>query len=137
MWCPKCGWGGKQGKSIHEVGEPDEPGKPSLVWVILGWVYSVCFVAGPYVALLIYLPDVEMWVHYTYWAVMVLWLMAAAALDPSPDMSELGWAGGLINNPFSYEDDINRNKLLLALILIPAKMVIATLSMTWRFVLGS
>ena len=40
-------------------------------------------------------------------------------LRPEPDTSNMGWLGGLIDNPFRYSDDINRFLLFLKIFLVP------------------
>jgi len=42
---------------------------------------------------------------------------------PRADRSNLGWAGGLMDDPFRYSDDINRSLLFLAILLAPGRFV--------------
>lgn len=46
---------------------------------------------------------------------------------PDPDMDDLGWAGGLINNPFRISDNINRTLLFFRIALAPGKFLAETL----------
>jgi hypothetical protein len=107
-----------------------------LLGVLLGWVFSAAFVAGPWVAIVVLLPEAPPWVHPTYWLCMAAYLLSALAFNPSPDMTELGLGGTLINNPFSFEDDANRALLKWALFLWPGKLVWWTLLRTWGLVRG-
>lgn len=42
---------------------------------------------------------------------------------PEPDTSNIGWLGGLMDNPFRYSDDINRFLLFLKILLIPGRFL--------------
>lgn len=107
-----------------------------LLGVLVGWVVSTALVVGPWIAIVVLVPDAQPWVHLTYWLCMAAYLLSALAFDPSPDMTELGIGGTLINNPFSFEDDVNRAMLKWALFLWPGKLVWWTLLRTWGLVRG-
>jgi len=51
------------------------------------------------------------------------YLVAGYALRPEPDMSNMGWLGGLVDNPFRWSDDWNRTLLFLAVALWPGRFV--------------
>jgi len=51
------------------------------------------------------------------------YLALAHVLRPEPDHTNMGLFGGLIDNPFSYEDDINRFLLSLQIVLLPGRFV--------------
>ena len=107
-----------------------------FIKLFFGWLFSIALVAGPYVALLVYFPDTPFWIHLTYWIVMVTYLLAAWTTNPEYDDTNLGWAGGLVDNPFSFEDDFNRLGLAVTLLLIPGKIVVWTLAATWLTLTG-
>jgi len=119
-----CDWGRER---LAQGTQDDGHAGPGVLRVVIGLVFSLGFVLGPYVAMCVLVPEVMPWMHFTYWAAMLRYLMGAAVLIPAPVMSELGWLGGLIDNPFSWEDDANRHALGLALVLMPGKAVVWTL----------
>ena len=49
--------------------------------------------------------------------------VASYFLHPEPDYSNLGWFGGLIDNPFRYSDDLNRGLAFLFTFLWPGRFV--------------
>lgn len=51
------------------------------------------------------------------------YLVAAYLLRPSPDYSNIGFLGGLIDHPFRYSDDINRFLMFLLAFLWPGRFV--------------
>ncbi len=55
--------------------------------------------------------------------IVIIYLCAGFALHPEPDDDDLGWWGGLVDNPFRYSDNANRLLLLLYLALLPARFV--------------
>lgn len=135
--CMHCGWGRDRLAAQEQGGDSGRAAGVGVVRLTLGWLFSLGFVFGPCVAMLVYVVDVQVWMHVTYWAVMVTYLMGAAVLDPRPDTSNLGWAGGMIDNPFSWEDDHNRYQLGVMLLLIPGKVVAWTLVATASLLRGS
>jgi len=109
----------------------------SLIQLTLGLLFSLALLLGPHLALVTYVPDVSFGILFTYWALMVTYLMAAYVINVTPDTSNLGWGGTMIDNPFSYEDDRNRAMLKLALFLWPGKVVWWTLGRTWQALRGA
>ena len=137
FYCGVCGWG----QQATHASQPSEPVGTPWGWLILGWLWTLTLVLGPYAFLLVWLPQqtgdpVAVWIHMTYWMVMAIYLMAAATVDPSFDRSNMGWAGGMIDNPFSFEDDMNRAGLFWALALLPGKAACWTIAQTFGAVRG-
>ena len=51
------------------------------------------------------------------------YLFLGYTVHPKPDMSNVGWAGGLFDHPFRYSDDINRSLIFLTVALWPGRFV--------------
>lgn len=58
------------------------------------------------------------------WSVLVLYFIISYFLTPVPDNENLGWAGGLINDPFRISDNMNRFLVIFYLFLLPGKLVV-------------
>lgn len=56
-------------------------------------------------------------------AVEAVYLFIAYFVNPKPDTSNLGWCGGLMDNPFRISDDFNRSLLFFAVILYPGRLL--------------
>ncbi|WP_432798196.1 hypothetical protein [Poriferisphaera sp. WC338] len=133
--CPRCGWG--QNRTIKPANEDQPHTKPNLIFYLLGLILSPIIVIGPYIAALIYLPQLfpndtlPVWIHITYWLVIAIYLAAAYTEDPhfSTDLSDWAW-----DNPFSFEDDVNRASSYIALLLLPGKLVVWTLASTFSLI---
>lgn len=138
MYCDRCGWGKDRAHAAREQGlEPEEgPGKPPLILIVLGLVFSVGLIVGPYVALTQNFPDLPGWIHLTYWLTMVTYLFFAATVTPSYDTSNMGLFGTTIDNPFSWEDDMNRAGMTMAVLLLPGKAVAWSVRGAYRWVRG-
>ena len=52
-------------------------------------------------------------------------LFVAYFVNPKPDPSNVGWAGGLIDHPFRWSDDQNRMLLALNVVLLPGRLAVA------------
>lgn len=48
-------------------------------------------------------------------------------LIPKPDWSNVGWLGGLFDNPFRFSDDLNRFLVFLLIVLYPGRFIFETL----------
>jgi hypothetical protein len=51
------------------------------------------------------------------------YVLAGTVLRPRPDIANLGWFGGLIDNPFRMSDDINRFLAVLLILLWPGGLI--------------
>ncbi len=103
--------------------------------LIFRWVVSLVFLLGPAIAILWFQRDwLGTWQFYAIyggaWAVM---LLIAWLVEFVPDMDNIGWFGGMMDNPFSYRDDYNRTLLQLKWFFMPAEIVIGTVVKTHRY----
>ena len=134
-YCAQCGWM-QRSEQDDDTGQSVEPSAGLFIKLALAWLFSVALVLGPYTAMLVYVPTVEFWMHLTYWLVMFIYLAAAATTTPSYDSSNMGIAGTTIDNPLSFEDDMNRAGLFFAIILIPGKVFAWAVVATWKLAFG-
>jgi hypothetical protein len=56
-------------------------------------------------------------------AVCLGYVFLATVLRPEPDLSNVGWFGGLVDHPFRITDDINRFLIFLLLAFWPGRIV--------------
>lgn len=54
--------------------------------------------------------------------VITVYLLLAYFVHPRPDYDNLGWAGGIFDNPFRYSDDVNRLLVFLLVVLWPGRI---------------
>ncbi len=59
-----------------------------------------------------------------FWAMLftTVYISAGYLLDPRPNLDNVGWLWGAVNNPFRVSDDVNRLLLMLKLLLYPGRM---------------
>lgn len=60
-------------------------------------------------------------------ALLVAYLALSAFVSPEPDADNIGYARGLVDDPFRWSDDANRTLLFLAVALAPGRFVIGAL----------
>lgn len=138
--CSNCGWARRSSIAAEQGGSALQAGGgPRLLFLrlVLGWLLTLALVLGPYIALWVYLPDAAFWVHLVYWMIAFIYVASAATITPRYDPGNMGWFGGLMDNPFSFEDDLNRMGLFFAVILLPGQAIVWTLAATWRLVRGT
>ena len=71
--------------------------------------------------------DTKINVHGLRAALLALYLFVAASYTVYPDTNNMGFLGGMINNPFRYTDNINRFLVFILIFLIPGKLVMIPL----------
>jgi hypothetical protein len=121
-------------------GEQVDPGKVGKVE--LGTEHEACrckpLVIGRFLVVAIALPAI--WTITIPLVPLPAWQAAAAVIggtliyvavsylvDPQPEMDNLGPAGGMIDHPWRYSDDINRTLVGLAVILGPGRFIAESL----------
>lgn len=57
------------------------------------------------------------------WCIEAIYLFLAHYLILEPDMDNLGWFGGLMNDPFQFADNQNRIILFVKSILLPGRII--------------
>lgn len=67
-------------------------------------------------------------------AFFAAYLLLSYFITPRPDSSNMGWFGGLINNPFRISDDANRLLVFFYLFLLPGKLVVFALQTFYRLI---
>ena len=53
----------------------------------------------------------------------VVYLVASFFVHPAPEASNVGWGGGMFDNPFRFSDGLNRFLFTLRLVLWPGRLV--------------
>jgi hypothetical protein len=56
--------------------------------------------------------------------ISLIYIAVSYMIEVKPDMSNVGWAGGLVDDPFRYSDDVNRQLMGLECLLGPGKFVV-------------
>lgn len=56
----------------------------------------------------------------------LVYLTISYHVHPKPDMSNIGWLGGLLDHPFRFSDDMNRMLIFFAVVLLPGRFVSET-----------
>ena len=116
------------------VGHIDVTGRPLFAKPVKRfWAIAVMFAgfAVLYFGALLILSFTHPWVLCLGF---VLYLLLCYFLTPVADSSNIGWAGGLINNPFRISDDINRFLIIFYLFLLPGKLVVFAFQTLYRLV---
>lgn len=122
---------GPVGKMGMKNDEPEDDGPPPRKWVIYVTAFIGLLLAG-FVLFLIFQSrprDAGTWVLRL--CLFAAYVIASHFLNPMPDRSNIGWAGGLIDNPFRISDDFNRALLLFQLLLLPGKLIAYGLAISW------
>lgn len=66
----------------------------------------------------------------------LLYLYVGYFIRPRPDLSNLGYAGGLIGDPFRYSDDRNRRLLFFAALLLPGYLLARPVVELFAYIAG-
>ncbi|MCO4747051.1 MAG: hypothetical protein KC912_19805 [Proteobacteria bacterium] len=102
---------------------PDVPRHGSTLSVLVRVAVASALVVGALAAVW-WVPETSDLDMVSYAAIaLFLYVVVSTFLRPRPSLDNLGWAGGLIDNPLRYSDDINRTKLLIAVLMSPGRFI--------------
>ncbi|MBP6774872.1 MAG: hypothetical protein KA154_17925 [Gemmatimonadaceae bacterium] len=108
------------------VGTIDDGGPPPMIarsWVLYvrGLIGLALILAGSYFFVR---QSENVWGSATVFA---LYLAVSFWFNPKPDYSNVGLAGGLIDHPFRWSDDMNRILTFMAVITWPGRFAVSGL----------
>lgn len=116
----------------HEPDNDDKPPRKWLIWlaVVIGWlVLGVAF----------YWVFQDLF-HEETKSILVklgnlaLYILTGHFVTAKPNYTNVGWLGGVIDNPFRISDDYNRWLVFIEVILLPGKLMAYSLIMSWLLV---
>jgi len=121
---------------IELIGESIRPGKIGTIdttkgekekrigVLIVKTILSIAIVAVLYYLMFgisVHLKELLLFV-----AVMTVYSITGYFISPKPDYFNIGWFGGVFNNPFKISDDINRMLIFIMIILMPGRLISTT-----------
>jgi len=121
---------------IELIGESIRPGKIGTIdttkgekekrigILIVKTILSISIVAVLYY--LIFGISVHLKELLLFVAVMAVYSIIGYFISPKPDYSNIGWFGGVFDNPFKISDDINRMLIFIMIILMPGRLISTT-----------
>lgn len=103
----------------HDRRQPQNRGTALFLGIV-----SLGVAAFPLVMIFLHTPG-ETWSLYLPAAILgeFFYITLGYLVRPEPDTSNMGWCGGLMDNPFRYSDDINRMLLFFKIILYPGRLL--------------
>lgn len=125
---------------IEIIGEIIRPGKigtvditkrkneKRIVMLIVKTILSIAIVTFLYY--LIFGFSFQLKGVLLYVAVMAVYSIAGYLILPKPDYSNVGWLGGVFDNPFKISDDFNRMLVFVMVILMPGRLISTTV-LSW------
>ena len=120
-----------------EFGDDPQRPPPDATSVLLRLVVCAMALLGAWFLVFVYL-EVAVNPHNLGIAAVVVFSYVGLGwlIRPQADFSNMGWAGGLIDNPFRYSDDINRTLLFLTIVLFPGRLIGDSIGDGLRLVFG-
>lgn len=108
--------------SIEEHTERSSKQPPILV--IIYFLLALAALGIPF-----YLADFptnwqQKWgLYLSIWMGEIIYLILGFFVNARPNTSNVGWFGGLVDNPFRISDDFNRFLAVLKIILLPGRLI--------------
>jgi hypothetical protein len=101
-----------------ELGRSKRPPRSNGA-ILVRFIFTVMIVGGLYLLLFtkMYEPSLKNLAMTT--SILLVYCIIAYLVRPEPDTSNIGWLGGVMDDPFRYSDDINRFLLFLKAFLLP------------------
>lgn len=123
---------GPVGKLEVNQKEPDDGGKRPKKWLIYLLTLIGLLLAGVGFYWVLYTrPHDSAGTIIVRLCCFALYVGTSHWVSPKPESTNMGWAGGLIDNPFRISDDYNRLLLLSQVLLLPGKFIAFGLIMGW------
>lgn len=120
---------GDRGSITIRYGLPER--RPGAATLTYGLVSAVALAVGLWFAL----NEQTLVPTGVVLAIAAGYLLIGYVVRPEPDRHNLGWGGGLFDNPFRWSDDLNRTMLWIMLVLWPGRFVAESLIalVAWPF----
>jgi len=99
---------------------------PGLVWARVLFLAAAVPTLWTLAAVNLPLPGWQAWAAVV--GGTLIYAGAAYFVDPQPDMENIGWCGGLVDHPWRYSDDINRNLFGLQILLGPGRFLVESVA---------
>ena len=109
---------------------------PSAIAVTLGALVSAALLVGEVYLIRQLLPGLSQRGWLIVAGATLGYVIVAHVVRIHPDTSDLGLFGGLIDNPFSISDDINRLMLFFQILLLPGRLIAESLLGIGRLIFG-
>jgi len=90
--------------------------------IIAGGMVSILVLIAPFYSILYY-RGFDLKIMGLTAAGLLIYLLIAYRVNPVAETENMGYLGGLINNPFRYTDDINRFFLFMKILLYPGRLL--------------
>jgi len=133
-WFLESGNPGPVGKVEINRSEPDggDDGEPPKKWLVYIAVLIGLFLAATGLYWVFNNSNNESTERMlTKFGYLVLYVIIGHFIRAAPDHSNVGWLGGLVDNPFRISDDYNRWLLFAQIALLPGKFIAYGLVMSW------
>lgn len=101
-----------------------KPEKPELWALIIKLVVSIAWIGFLFYVLVLSGLSAERVMGFVIG--FTIYCLAGYFIIPKPDYSNMGWAGGLMDNPFRYSDGLNRFLIGLKIVLYPGRFIAVT-----------
>jgi hypothetical protein len=98
------------------------------IWVILSIIIG--FGVLSYLIWAVFTSDSRL----TFSAVLIIYLLISYVFTPNPDSSNMGWFGGLMNNPFRISDNFNRFLLFAYILMLPGKLIVFAIQALYKLI---
>ncbi|TDE17359.1 hypothetical protein [Dyadobacter psychrotolerans] len=122
---------GPVGKVGINPPEPDDEGEPPRKWLIYVAIVVGLILAG---TALSWVFEDSAYIGFKQnlyrLCLFFLYVLVGHFVSAKPDHTNIGWLGGLVDNPFRISDDFNRWVLFTQIILLPGKLIAYSLVMS-------
>lgn len=108
----------------------NKPKKTNIIILILKLIISILIIWFLYHITLRYKTNAENIIKFII--ILFIYCLVSYMIVPKPDYSNIGWFGGLINNPFRFSDNLNRMLIFLMFLLYPGRFIAITFVQTFH-----
>jgi hypothetical protein len=114
----------------------DDVDGPSVPGVIIRFAVAAGVLTTTYYLLFAYVLPLTWKAFGITFAILLVYLLTSCLVRPEPEMDNLGWLGGLMDDPFHYSDDTSRFLLFHLIVLWPGRFLAGALVGLVRLAFG-
>ncbi|WP_066501316.1 hypothetical protein [Abyssisolibacter fermentans] len=108
----------------------NKPKETNIIILLLKLIISILIIWFLFHITIRYKTNAENIIKFII--ILFIYCLISYMIVPKPDYSNIGWFGGLINNPFRFSDNLNRMLIFLMFLLYPGRFIAITFVQTFH-----
>lgn len=119
--------------NVGDIQKNKQPVEPvGFVLIVVKLIISITIISGAFYITV--MQDFSIAHTIIFALIALVYCTISYNFVPRPDTSNMGLLGGLIDHPFKFTDDLNRNLLVLFIVMYPGRFISTTIVQTFLLI---